>query len=285
MVIDLGYGVPIPILYEDRSVMAVDKPRGWMLAPDSWRDTDRNLHLALVSSISEGAYWARSRNLKYLRYIHRLDAETSGVLLLAKSPGALETLSALFEKRAITKIYLAVVRGEARQAEWTCEVALTPPEARGARVTVDEREGKPAETSFRVLAVSNSLKEGPLTLIEARPATGRTHQIRVHLAHAGLPVMGDAIYGPKPPGAVGAAGRPLGLRATRLSYPDPFDRRQVKIGASFKEFLKEFGFGWLNGSEPAASPAFREFVAEHSPRKPFPPRPAEPPKDSKPVKK
>src|SRR5215831_2735876 len=97
--IELPTGETIPILYEDRSVLAIDKPRGWMLVPFSWQKTNRNLQAALTSSIAAGDFWARSRNLRYLRFVHRLDADTSGILLLAKSPGALRTYSELFESR------------------------------------------------------------------------------------------------------------------------------------------------------------------------------------------
>ena len=76
--IELGRDLCIPILYEDRSVLAIDKPAGWMLAPNTWDRTGRNLQLALESSVREGEYWARSRNLKFLRFLHRLDADTSG---------------------------------------------------------------------------------------------------------------------------------------------------------------------------------------------------------------
>ncbi|MGA9038954.1 MAG: pseudouridine synthase, partial [Terriglobales bacterium] len=90
---------PIPILFEDRSVLAIDKPRGWMLVPHSWQNTLRNLQTAISSSIAGGDFWARSRGLKFLRYVHRLDAETSGVLLFAKSLGGVESISDLFEDR------------------------------------------------------------------------------------------------------------------------------------------------------------------------------------------
>ena len=73
---------PFPILYEDRSVIAIDKPRGWMLLPVSWQNTGHNLQAAINSSIEARDFWARSRGLKFLRYVHRLDADTSGVLLL-----------------------------------------------------------------------------------------------------------------------------------------------------------------------------------------------------------
>src|SRR5271156_6152031 len=125
--IELNDGeIVIPILYEDRSVLALDKPSGWMLAPDSWDHTGRNLQLALKSSISAGDFWAHSRNLKYLRFIHRLDAETTGVLLLAKSPGALRAYSELFETRRVEKKYLAVVHGLPKQPQWTCKLPLMP---------------------------------------------------------------------------------------------------------------------------------------------------------------
>src|SRR5215472_6028108 len=107
--IEFPTGDCIPILYEDRSVMAIDKPRGWMLVPFSWQKTAHNLQAALTSSIAAGDFWARSRNLKFLRFVHRLDAETTGILLLAKSQGAVASYGTLFESREMEKVYLAVV--------------------------------------------------------------------------------------------------------------------------------------------------------------------------------
>src|SRR2546426_5345735 len=106
--IELPTGERIPILYEDRSVIAIDKPRGWMLVPFSWQKTDRNLQAALTSSIAAKDFWARSRSLKYLRFVHRLDAGTTGILLLAKSPGGVTTYRPLFERREKEKKHLAV---------------------------------------------------------------------------------------------------------------------------------------------------------------------------------
>ena len=216
--------------------MAVDKPPGWMLAPDSWEKTSRNLQLALNSSLSAGDFWARSRNLKYLRFVHRLDADTSGVLLLAKSPGALTALSELFETRSVEKLYLAVVHGIPKVRQWTCNLKLSPEPAVVGRMKVDERVGKDAETHFQVL------QTGPDTaLISARPTTGRTHQIRVHLAAAGHAVLGDPLYGPK--NRMQPSGHPdLALRAVTLAYRDPFQKRQVRIQAPDAEFKKRFGF-------------------------------------------
>jgi RluA family pseudouridine synthase len=227
--IELVTGERIPILYEDRSVLTLDKPRHWMLVPFNWQSTDRNLHAALVSSIAAGDFWARSRNLRFLRHVHRLDAETTGVLLCVKSQGALDPFTRLFESRQMQKTYLAVVDGQPKQAGWICRLKLAPDPADIARMLVDARTGKEAETLFRVLET-----RGNRTLIEARPVTGRAHQIRVHLAESGHSVIGDALYGR--PGVKGN----LALRAVELAYRDPFTRRPVRIIAEREGFLREF---------------------------------------------
>jgi RluA family pseudouridine synthase len=229
--IELGSGETMPILYEDRSVMAIDKPRGWMLVPFSWQNTDWNLQAALVSSIAAGDFWARSRGLRFLKFVHRLDAETTGVLLLGKSPGAVTTYGDLFESRKMEKRYLAVVQGRPKEKEWICRLKLAPDARERGRMRVDARHGKEAETGFRVLET----REG-VSLVEARPLTGRTHQIRVHLAESGCPVVGDEFYGKR------ESRMDLGLRAVELAYVDPFTRRRIEIRAPAEGFLREYGF-------------------------------------------
>ena len=204
-----------------------------MLVPFSWQRTTRNLLTALASSIAAGDFWARSRNLKFLRHVHRLDAETSGVLLLAKSMGAVESYSKLFESRRMEKVYLAVVDGVPRQNDWVCHQKLGPVPGRPGQMRVDPRHGKDALTHFKVIATRENM-----ALVEARPETGRTHQIRVHLASTGHPVARDFLYGK--PGT--EREESFGLRAVELAYQDPFTRRVVRIRAPVEPFIQEYGF-------------------------------------------
>jgi RluA family pseudouridine synthase len=234
--------IRIPILYEDRSVIAVDKPAGWMLVPFNWQRTSWNLQAAITSAIRSGYFWARSRNLKFLQNIHRIDAETTGILLFGKSPGAVETFSDLFEARRMEKRYLAVVKGTPKQPEWVCEARLGAAPERIGRVIVDPVEGKEAITCFRLLET-----RGRQSLVEAAPVTGRTHQIRVHLLHCGHPIVGDELYGGPAARVKRVAARqgeefPMGLRAVRLRYRDPFRRQPVEITAPTRAFLSAFGF-------------------------------------------
>lgn len=229
----LGDGLRIPVLYEDRSVLAIDKPSGWMLAPERWVHTSRNLQLALESSIRSREYWAKSRQINFLRYVHRLDADTSGVLLLAKSVGALPAYSQLFREGQVRKTYLAVTRCIPAKREWIARQKLTSNLSSSGKIQVDARHGKEAETHFRIIETHSNC-----ALIEAEPVTGRTHQIRVHLAASGCPILGDRLYGQESAGAH----QSFGLRAVVLIYKDPFRRRTVQIQASAARFLETFRF-------------------------------------------
>lgn len=227
--IELSVDTRIPVLFEDRSAMVVDKPRGWLLAPTDW-ETTRNLQAAIEGSIHARAFWARSRNLRFLRYVHRLDAETTGLLLLAKSPGAMRAYNDLFASRSVAKTYLAMVEGSPKRERWQCDLSLI--ESEDSTFVRVGKGGKPAQTSFRLL-----LQFGGHALIEARPLTGRTHQIRVHLAAEGLPIIGDKLYGKR------QDPRPLALRAMGLAYRAPFTGKPVRIWAPAEEFLLENGAG------------------------------------------
>lgn len=240
--IELGFGKhaqQIPILYEDRSVLAIDKPPGWMLVPFTWQNTNRNLQAAIVSSIAAGDYWAKSRNLKFLRNIHRLDAETTGILLFAKSQGGLETFSELFESRKMEKVYLAIVQGIPKEKEWVCQHRLEKDPDHIGKMKVDPLQGKDAETHFTFLRSHHDC-----SLVEARPVTGRTHQIRIHLTESGYPILGEPMYSKKAVSAQQLQSKfPLALRAAQLAYVDPFLKRKVQIDAPVRDFLRQYGFG------------------------------------------
>jgi len=225
----LADGTVIPILYEDRSVLVLDKPAGWLMVPTSWEKTARNLQLALESSINARDFWAGSRNIKFLRFVHRLDAETSGAVLFVRSQGAIRAYSELFEGRNVQKTYLAVVRGVPKDSEWKCTDPIKAGRGVDGRTSVPEPP-KDAETEFRVLK-----GKADTALIAARPLTGRTHQIRLHLANARLPVIGDPLYG-------NDTGQPLALRSVGLAYRDPFTHKTVKIMAPFEAFVRKYQF-------------------------------------------
>jgi 23S rRNA pseudouridine1911/1915/1917 synthase len=233
--IPLTPALDVPILYEDRSVLAIDKPAGWLLVPSDWNRTARNLQLAIICSIKAGDFWARSRNLKFLRFIHRLDAETTGVLLFARSAGGVPVYSRLFESRGVLKTYYAVAEGVPPANEWVCRARIGLDTYRPGRMKIDPRQGKESETSFTVVD-----RSGTSSLIRAVPVTGRTHQIRLHLLDARLKILGDAAYG----GGTKGPHReyPLALRAAGLEYADPFSRRRVVVNAPMNSFFKAFGF-------------------------------------------
>ncbi|MDA7916062.1 RNA pseudouridine synthase [Verrucomicrobia bacterium] len=230
--------IRVPILWEDPAIIAVDKPPGWMLAPNDWVNTRRNFQLALESSMENRDHWAQSRNLKFIRYIHRLDADTSGVLLLARSPGALKVFSKLFEERKVEKRYLCVVRGVPDHDEWVCSSPLETVKETPVFVRVSD-EGKDAKTYFRVLERGHHN-----SLLEACPVTGRTHQIRVHLAEQGLPIVGDPLYGQSQKERQRTAKDVvLGLRATKIEFLDPYRKKTVWIKTNNEKWLSSFGFG------------------------------------------
>ena len=176
------------MLYADERIVALDKPPGVSLA------TRRAEPGAAVDPPPRGAPGRRARVptpsiAGALRLVHRLDVGTSGVVLLARDEDAHRELVRAFAARRVAKIYLALVWGRPRPAEGSWSFPLGPDRADRRRMRVDP-EGRPAVTAYRVAG-----RAPGAALVRLEPATGRTHQIRVHLAHAGHPVVGDDLYG------------------------------------------------------------------------------------------
>ncbi len=176
------------ILFEDRWLVAIDKPPGMAVHPSG-----RRLGGTLINFLH-----ARYRNLDrperdvVPRLCHRLDRETSGLILCAKEPRAHSEIRKQFEANTVRKSYLAVVEGRPRDDVFLVDAAIGPALNSRIRLKMSVRaDGQDSLTAFEVLR-----RSGELSLLLCRPRTGRQHQIRVHLAHVGHPLVGDKLYGP-----------------------------------------------------------------------------------------
>lgn len=222
--------LPLPaILFEDAWLVVVDKPAGVLSQPAEGSPRgelaiEQQLLLALA---------ARDGRRPFLRMVHRLDRTTSGAVLFARTEQALPRLAASWRAGTVDRRYLAVVAGDPGFDELEIELPIARDPAHRWRFRVDEA-GRPARSSVRVLA----RHAGRTALVECRLHTGRTHQVRVHLAAVGHPVAGDRLY--DAPAQLGAP-RPL-LHAAGLELPHPGDGRRLRISsplpADFERFLE-----------------------------------------------
>ncbi len=185
----------IAVLFEDEHLLALDKPGGLPTSPDPTEPNRPDLMTLLHTAIAEKKPWARERNLDYLSNIQRLDADTTGVLLLAKNKPAFLALADLFGTERAVKKFLALVRGEPAENKFETDFKLSPHPVNTGLMCVDAQNGKKAKTRFEVV---ENFPRGGYALLKCDPLTGRTDQIRAHLRHAGLPVVGDQLYGGKP---------------------------------------------------------------------------------------
>jgi len=234
------------VIFEDETMLAYDKPSGMLVAPDRWDKKRENLMALVHDRLGHG-----------VANVHRLDADTSGILLCAKTKPALDFLSGQFQSKTVEKKYLALVVGSPPEDNFAVDRPIKEDEHHPGRMRVVPKAGKASVTEFRVLE-----RFGRFTWIECRPLTGRTHQLRVHLAATKLPILNDPFYGDLETKLLlsdlkrGYKGRAdekplinrLALHASELTVKHPTTREPVTIHAELpKEFevalkyLRKFG--------------------------------------------
>lgn len=208
----------IDVLYEDEDILAVNKPEG-LVAVAERRRLDLSLFEMLCAERGEKLY-----------IVHRIDRETSGVIVFARNAEAHRQLNRQFETRSVAKVYLALVHGIISDDRGEIDKPLR--QFGSGRVAVDAQRGKASITEFRVLERLEAF-----TLVEARPHTGRRHQIRVHLYSIGHPIVGDPLYGDR---AIQRSYSRLMLHARRLTLEQPRGKRltiEAPIPQSFQKIL------------------------------------------------
>lgn len=188
--------IPIDILFEDEHLILVNKPAGMAAhpAPGSWQGTLVNALLHHCKDSLAGIGGVERPGI-----VHRIDKETTGVLVVAKTEAAHQGLSALFRTHDIERKYLAITRGAPRPLAGTVETDIArSKQDRKKMAVVEDGEGRHAVTHYKALKQFGLLAKGDMrpaaALVECRLETGRTHQIRLHMAHLGTPLVGDPVY-------------------------------------------------------------------------------------------
>lgn len=210
--------LPLVVVYEDDDFLVVNKPAGQVSHP-AFRNTSGTLLNGLLA-YADGN-WTPA-------LVNRLDKNTSGLVLVAKSAAMQATLQRAMNRNDVEKDYLAVVHGKPSPARGTIDLALDRDPWDRRRVMVRDRGGQPSVTKYERLATSRA---GQFSVVRCRLITGRTHQIRVHLAAKGWPILGDQTYGKKGPAPIARQA----LHAWRIAFTHPRTSEQVCVEAPIPE--------------------------------------------------
>ncbi len=212
--------IPLSVIYEDDSIVVIDKPQGMVAhpAPGNWEDTVANALLFHCKGLEYDQDDIRPG------IVHRLDKDTSGIMVLAKTYESHKALIEQFTSREVHKTYLALCAHTPKVS--VIEAAIGRHPTKRQQMSVLEEGGKPAITHIETLR-----SKGGISLIEAKPVTGRTHQIRVHLQHIGCPIIGDSIYGHA------GLNKNLGfskqcLHSYSISFIHPKEKKRVQFSTS-----------------------------------------------------
>jgi 23S rRNA pseudouridine1911/1915/1917 synthase len=218
--------MPLDILFEDEDLLVLNKPAGLVVHPGAGHRQHTLVNALLAHCKNLSGIGGKERP----GIVHRLDKDTSGVLVIAKNDATHRDLSKQFAERTTGKTYLALVAGTPRQKAGTIDAPIARHPVHRQRMSIARRAGRPAKTDYRVLE-----SNGEVSLVECTIHTGRTHQIRVHLHHLGHPVFGDKLYGGK---RAGNFPRQM-LHAWKLSFRHPRTGESMSFTASVpKDFVE-----------------------------------------------